>query len=300
MDDPLDWTLLQTVLAVAEGGSLSAAARRLGLTQPTVGRQVRAAEAAIGRPLFTRHPRGLTPTDAALALIGPAREMAEAAARAALALGGGAAGPGGTVRITASLFVSHHILPPILARIGAAHPGIEIELHPSDSTENLLFREADIALRMYEPAQGDVITRRVADLRLGLYAARSYLAGRPPPESVEDFRAHRLIGYDRATLIIEGMARFGLKTARGDFALRCDDQAAYWQLLVAGGGIGASQCVVGEREPRVARILPALDLGALPVWLTAHAALRTAPHIRAVWDALAEALRALDRDPANA
>ncbi|WP_212522736.1 LysR family transcriptional regulator [Actibacterium sp. MT2.3-13A] len=290
MDNPLDWTLLQSFAAVAETGSLSAAARRLGQSQPTIGRHIRALEEALGVELFTRAPRGLIPTEAGRGLIGPAEQMREAAARLQLAAAGQDSGLVGPVRVTASAVVSHFILPPIIAEIRRAHPQIQIDLVPSDSSENLLFREADIALRMYRPTQLDLIAAHVADQKIGLYAATAFLDRVGRPESVEELMALDFVGFDANETIIRTMRAAGLEVSRDFFAVRCDDQAAYWQLVRAGCGVGGMQVAIGEAEPGVERILPDLPLPALPVWLAAPAALRHTPRIRLVWDALAARL----------
>ena len=152
-----DWTLTRSFLAVAETGSLSAAARQLGLSQPTLGRHVADLEAQLGMPLFQRAPRGLIPTTAALNLLPHARAMRDAAARLHLAAAGQTETLAGTVRLTASRIVAHYILPAIIAELRQAEPGIEVELVATDATENLLFHEADIALRMYRPTQLDIV-----------------------------------------------------------------------------------------------------------------------------------------------
>lgn len=283
----LDWTLLQSFAAVAETGSLSAAARRLGQSQPTIGRHVRTLEEALGVELFTRVPKGLVPTEAGRGLIAPAEQMREAAARLQLAAEGQDAGLAGTVRITASVVVSHFILPPIIADIRRAHPEIQVELVPSDSSENLLFREADIALRMYRPTQLDIVTVHAADQQLGLYAATSFLDRVGRPETVEQAMALDFVGFDADDTIIRAMRAGGLEVSRGFFSVRSDDQAAYWQLVRAGCGIGGMQVMIGEAEPGVERVLPDLRLPPLPIWLAAPAALRHTPRIRLVWDMLA-------------
>ena len=129
--DQLDWQLLHIFLAVAETGSLSAAARKLKLSQPTLGRQVRAAEQALGVSLFKREARGLALTEDGAALVEPAREMAEAVARIGLLTAGGDQDTSGTVRITASVVVSHYLLPPVIARIREAAPGKTHDQPPS-------------------------------------------------------------------------------------------------------------------------------------------------------------------------
>lgn len=291
--DPLDWSQIRILLTVAETGSLSAAARELGLSQPTLGRQVQAAEASLGFPVFRRHAKGLALTEEGTGLIAPAREMRAAAGRLALAAAGRDARLAGTVRISASLIVSHFVLPPILARLRAEAPEIELELNPTDASDNLLWREADIAIRMYRPEQGALIARHLGDSQLGLFAAESYLARRGVPETVEDLRGHDWIGLDRSELLIQGLRAYGWQMGRHDFGLRCDDQAAGWAMLAAGAGIGIGQLAIGHATPGLRRIVPDLPLPSLPLWLTAAEALRHTPRLRRVWDALAEGLAPL-------
>ncbi len=289
----LDWSLVQAFIAVAETGSLSAAARALNLSQPTLGRRVREIEAALGAELFQRHAKGLALTATGQAMLGPAQAMREAAGRLALVAAGEDRGLSGPVRITASVVVSHFVLPPVLIQLRREEPGIEIDLVASDSSENLLFREADIAVRMYRPGQLDVVTRHVADLPIGIYAARSYLdrVGRPVTE--QNLRDLDWVGYDRNELIIRGMAEAGWTVDRAFFKLRTDDQAAYWQLVRAGGGIGVAQQAMGDPDPLVERIVPDMALPHLPVWLTAHEEVRRVPRVARVWDALVAAFSAL-------
>ncbi|WP_417597881.1 LysR family transcriptional regulator [Pararhodobacter oceanensis] len=285
-----DWTLLQAFLAVADAGSLSAAARATRQSQPTMGRHIKQLEAQLGIALFRRIPSGLEPTEAALPLVEVALSMAENAARLTRMAEGRQEGLRGTVRITASRILSQYTLPPILARLRIAEPEIQIELVPSDTSENLLFREADIALRMYRPEQLDIIARHIADLPIGLYAAKSYLLRRGTPQSAEDLIDHDFIGYDRDERILRMMRAMGFEVSRDFFALRCDDQTVYWELTRAGCGIGGSQVTVAEDDPLLERVLPDLELPALPLWLAAPQALRSNPRIRRVWDFLAEAL----------
>lgn len=288
-----DWTLTRSFLAVAETGSLSRAARDLGLSQPTLGRHIAEMEAALGLTLFTRLPKGLAPTEAALDLLPHARAMRDAAAHLALAAAGRDRALTGTVRVTASRIVAHHILPPMLASLRVRHPGIEIELVPSDTTENLHFREADIALRMYRPTQENVVTRHLTDLPTGLYAAHSQIARQGLPQTPDDLLSMDFVGFDRSDLILRTMAQLGIKRRREDFKIRCDDQLVYWQMVRAGLGVGGMQRLIGDADATVARIAPFVSMPPLPVWLTAPEALRQTPRIRAVLDHLASAFRAL-------
>ncbi len=292
-----DWTITRSFLAVAETGSLSAAARVLNLSQPTLGRHIAQLEADLNLTLFNRSARGLIQSDAAKALLPHAIAMRDAAARMSLAAAGQEETLSGTVRVTASRVVANYILPAMLAQLRQLEPNIQIELVPSDSSENLLFREADIALRMYRPTQLDVITVHLCDLPLGLYATPSYINQTGMPQTFEDLAALEFVGFDRSDSMIGIMRNLGLRRVREDFALRCDDQIVYWNLVRAGCGIGGMQTVIADADPTVVRVAPFITLPALPIWLTAAEALRQTPRIRRVFDHLSSSFKALRLDP---
>ncbi|MDJ0821397.1 MAG: LysR family transcriptional regulator [Paracoccaceae bacterium] len=286
----LDWSLVQVFLAVADSGSLSQAARALGISQPTVGRQIRQIEAQLDVTLFHRQPRGLQLTEAGRALLPHARQMADGLRALSLSAAGRSNKLSGPVRITASVFTAHHHLPPILARLRHEEPDISIDLVPSDQSENLLYREADIAVRMYRTEQLDIVTRHLGDLALGIYAAKSYLDRAGRPKAIRDIYDMDLVGYDRSDLILRGMREMGVDAQREWFATRCDHHAVYWELVRAGCGIGFAQTCMGDADPLVERLFPEVPLPPLPVWLAAHEAVRSTPRIRRVWDALADGL----------
>lgn len=292
MDKPsTDWSLIQSFLAVAETGSLSAAARRLGQSQPTLGRQIRTLEAALGSPLFSRHAKGLHLTETGQALVPDAERMRAAMKAIELTAAGEEQEIQGTVRITASVFAAHYVLPPILARIREEEPAISLVLVPTDVTENLLFREADIAVRMYRPTQLDIVTRHVTSIEMGIFAARSYLDRAGRPERIEELAHHALIGFDQDDQIIRGLQAAGVSMRPEDFAVRCDSHSAYWQLLRAGCGIGFSQAMLGRADPLVEELPFEVGIPVLEVWLAAHPAMRRTPRVGRVWDRLAEGLR---------
>lgn len=295
MDKPLslsDWSLVQSFLAVAETGSLSAAARALGRSQPTLGRQVQALEADLGVSLFDRHARGLRLSTIGQQLLPMAQQMYSAMNQLSLTAAGQSQQLGGTVRITASVFASHHVLPPILAGIRRQEPLIQLELAATDTSENLLFREADIAVRMYRPEQLDIVTRYLGDVPLCFCAARSYLDRAGRPTTPAELFHHDLVGFDANEQIISEMRAKGWPASKDSFATRCDLQSAYWELIRAGCGIGFSQVQVAEADPAV-EILPLdVDIPTLPVWLAAPQAMRQTPRIRRVWDLLSEGLKA--------
>lgn len=288
--DHLDWSYIRSFVAVAETGSLTAAAKKTGQSQPTVGRHVKAAEAALGVELFTRGVSGLVLTEIGQLLLEPAREMAAASARLQTLAVGGDTRLSGTIRITASVVVSHYILPPIIAKFRELEPDIEIELVPSDLSENLIFRDADIAVRMYRPTQLDIVTKHICDQPIALYAAHSLLQQYGQPTDWQQVSSLPFVGYDQSELIIQAMGALGLRVDRHFFAVRCDAQATNWELVCAGCGVGAMQTVIADADARVTKLAFQPPLPSLPIWLAAPQALRANARIQRVWDHLLEEL----------
>ncbi|SHI46339.1 transcriptional regulator, LysR family [Shimia gijangensis] len=287
----LDWSLIQSFLAVAETGSLSGAARQLGTSQPTLGRQIRTLEKTLGVEVFHRHARGLELTRLGRDMVPAAQAMHQAMNDLSLAAAGAQSTLEGDVRITTSVFMAHHVLPGILADIRETEPDIRIDLVASDDSDNLLFREADIAVRMYRPRQLDMVTRHLGDIPLGLFAARSYIDRKGAPTTPQDLQHHDLVGYDRSDLIVRSMRDAGLPAQRDWFKVRCDNQTAYWELVRAGCGIGFSQSHTALSDPNIVELVPGLPIPPLPVWLTAHEVMRQTPRIARIWDLLSAGLR---------
>jgi DNA-binding transcriptional LysR family regulator len=289
MTDP-DWSLWRSFGAVVEEGSLSGAARRLGLTQPTIGRHVEALEQALGASLFERMPGGLRPTETALRLYEPVAGAQRALAEAGMIAAGADSELSGTVRITSSTVMSHYTLPPMLATLRTEFPQVAIELVPSDSVENLLLREADVAVRMFRPTQLELVTKKLGESPICCCAHESYLARRGRPDEIGDLAGHDLIGFDRSTLVIDTAAAIGVPLTRNDFVVRTDSQTAAWELMKAGLGVGFAQRRLVEATPGMRALLPQLKLPALEVWLTTHRELFTSRRIRAIYDRLGELL----------
>jgi DNA-binding transcriptional LysR family regulator len=286
-----DWSLYRSFLSVLRSGSLSAAARDEGLTQPTVGRHIDSLEKALGVSLFTRSQHGLEPTEAALELA-PYAESLEATSAALVRAALGRASTRGTVRITASEVIGGEVLPPILAKLHEAYPDLVIELVLSNKTEDLLRREADIAVRMVRPTQQALVARHVGDIELGLHARRDYLERRGTPASIADLRKHTLIGFDRENAFIRSVRVQGLPLERGMFALRSDSDLAQLAALRAGYGIGGCQVPLARRSADLVRILAKSFSFKLEVWIAMHADLRSSARCRVVADALAAGLAA--------
>lgn len=286
----MDWAQVQAFLAVAETGSLSAAARKLDVSQPTLGRHVRALEEDLQVELFRRRPKGLSLTELGARMLPAAQRMRDAASEITLTAAGTSTELDGTVRITASESVAFTMLPEVVAGLRVEEPGIQLEVVASDAANNLMYREADIALRMYRPEQPDLVTKHLGNVAIGFFAAKSYLDRTGRPSSVEEAFTHDLVGHDTDERILKGARERGLPITRESFAIRCDNISVYWQLICGGCGLGFGLVAAAERDPRLERILPEVPIETLPMWLTAHGSLRYVPRIRRVWDHLAQAL----------
>lgn len=289
----LDWDHYRSFLAVLEEGSLSGAARTLGVSQPTVGRHIDALQAALGgTALFTRSPQGLRPTEAALQLRPHAETMAAAAAALVRTASGAKAEARGTVRITASEVVGAEVLPPILTALRERHPAVAIELVLSNRAEDLLRRDADIAVRMVEPKQGALVVRAIGAVALHLYAHRRYVAAHGLPRDLDDLAAnHAIVGFDRNSASAAALKARGLALPRELFALRTDSDLAQIAAVRAGYGVGVLQTGIARRDADLLAVLPdQLDFS-LGIWLAIHEDLRGVHRIRLVFDALAAGLR---------
>ena len=285
-----DWHLFRSFLAVIREGSLSGAARALGLTQPTVGRQVNALEESLGVTLFTRSLDGLAPTDTALRLVGSAEAMAGAAEAAQRAASGEGADDRGTVRITASVVMGGEVLPSILASFHRRHPEIQLELVLTDRNQDLLRGDADVAVRMARPTQNALIAKRIGKVDIGLYAHRRYLKERPQPLRLQELDSHSLIGFDRDPLPAQMLAKSGVAVTREQLAFRCDSDHAQLAAMRAGLGIGMVQLGIARHDRNLVPVLQSQLCLSLDVWLAMHSDLRNSLRIKLLFDHLSSEL----------
>ena len=290
MNTQFDWGLVPSLLAVLDHGSLLGAARALKASQPTIGRHIAELESQLGVVLFERTGRGLLPTAMVLRLAELARAMDSNAQQLARQASGAETAETGTVRITASQPVACVLLPPVIAQLRIALPGIQIELVASDAVSNLLRREADIALRMVQPDQATLIAKRIGKITFGTYAHGDYLRRRGTPRQPQDLLSHDLVGQDLNQDILRGFAALGHPIARDNFSFRTDDLMANWGAVRAGVGVGFVANYLARTDSQVLPLLPGLRIPALPVWLTVHREIRTSRRIRAVYDFLAQAV----------
>ncbi|WP_267550012.1 LysR family transcriptional regulator [Rhizobium rhizogenes] len=283
------WDFYRTFLAVLQQGSLSAAARDLGLTQPTIGRHIDALEAAVGAELFTRSQQGLLPTDTALVLKPYAETLASTTAALLRAASSSRDRVTGTVRISASEVIGTEVLPSILTELQAGYPELIIELSASDAVEDLLQREADIAVRMVEPAHEALLSRHIGIIPLGFFAHRKYLERYGMPESTEDLQRHKLIGFDRQTAYIRMMRKRYPIFDGITLAFRSDHTIAQHNALRAGLGISFLHIPLARRDADLVRLLPEIELP-LDTWVVMHENLKTSPRCRVTFDALVSGL----------
>ncbi len=281
---------MRSFRAVLRDGSLSGAARRLGVTQPTLGRHIESLEEALGIALFARSSRGLTPTDAALRLAAHVETMAAASAALARAAAGEAAPDQGVVRVTASEVMGCEVLPPLFASFRTANPGVAIELVLTNRNEDLARRDADLAVRMIRPTQNALVAQRIGESKIGLFAHRAYLEAFGTPANVEDLGRHRLIGYDQDDRSFRAAGALAFHISRERFGFRCDNDLALLAALRAGVGIGGCQENIAKRDPDLIRLLAESLTFSLEVWLVMHEHVRATPRIRRLFDHLAEGL----------
>ncbi len=284
------WELYRSFLAVMRTGSLSAAARALSMTQPTLGRHIEALEQALGVTLFVRSQSGLRPNATAFALVAHAENMEASAAALMRTASGETKEEAGTVRLTASHVVGAEVLPGILAEFHQAHPRIAIELVLSNIPSDLLRAEADIAVRMFRPAQDALVAKRIGTMLVGLFAHRRYADRYGLPATLEDLEGHTLIGYDRDPFWIRAAAAMNLQVPREQFALRCDSELAQLAALRAGFGIGACQRGIARRDPDLKQVLPERLSLTLEIWLAVHRDMRSSRRVALLFECLTTAL----------
>ena len=285
-----DWNRARAFLVTAEEGSLSAAARALGMAQPTLGRQVSALEEELGVVLFERVGRGLTLTPSGLELLDHVRAMGEAASAVSLTSFGQSQSIEGKVSISASDTYAAVLLPPIIAKLRVMEPGIEIEIVTSNAPSDLRKREADIAVRNFRPTEPDLIAKKIRDVPARLYATPEYLEQIGNPTLPYDLRDADFINIDGSGAFMDGLNRMGLNLTKKNFPILTENYLVMWELVKQGVGIGILDGNIGDAEPLVQRALPDLEPLIFPIWLVAHRELSTSRRIRMVFDLLAEEL----------
>lgn len=289
MSKAISWNDQLAFLAVLEGGSLSAAARRLSVSHATIRNRIESLEVALSAKLFTRSVNGLTPTENALALREPARAMAMASDQFVRLATAPASELAGVVRISVPEFMGVEVMPPILKKLRDQHPAIQVELSLTDTQADVLAQEVDIAVRTTTPTQGALVARRVAQIPLGLFASIDYLEQRGEPTTVSDLSRHDLIGPDRNRRDRAFVEHLDANLSEANLVIRTDSHPAQLAAARAGLGIAVTQVPAGEVDTGLRRVLSEVALAHLETWLVTHEDLRHVPKVRAVLECLSSA-----------
>jgi DNA-binding transcriptional LysR family regulator len=288
--DKLDWNQLKAFLETAETGSLSAAARKLGLTQPTLSRQVAAIEQRMGVTLFERVGKTMALTPTGLDLLEHARTMGAAADALRLAATGRSEALGGVVSVSASDAVAAYLLPPLVMQLREQEPGIAIEVISSNALSDLLRREADIAIRHVKPEQPDLIARLIREASANFYASEEWVKVHGHPRTAKDATDLPFVGSDRSGQFLAYLRQHGLPLSEANFSCYSDHTVAHWALVRQGMGIGAMMDEIARDTPGIVRVLEEVPPVNFPIWLVTHRELRTSRRIRVVFEALAQGL----------
>lgn len=267
----ISWELIRAFLAVIETGSLSAAARSLGVSQPTLSRSIQQLEQQTRLSLFKRTSQGLSLTDEGSSLVESAQQMSRSAETFSLQVSGLSTELKGSIRISANEIVGIYVLPAAIATFREQHPAVQIEVVISNRASSLHKREADIALRMFRPTQSDLIARRLPDMQLGFFAHQDYLTLHGTPETFEDLKQHTLIGFDQNPDFIEGAKAMGYTFSNTDFALRTDNLMLQIQLACQGAGIVGTHTRLAEQLTDLKHILSWVPIPPLEFWVVCHA-----------------------------
>jgi DNA-binding transcriptional LysR family regulator len=287
-----DWNHARAFLVTAEEGSLSAAARVLGMTQPTLSRQVDALQSDLGVILFERTGRGLVLTPSGRELLEEVRGMGDAASRVSISASGRSQVIEGEICITASDVYASTFLAPIVTKLRTEHPGIEVEIVAANGPTDLRRREADIALRNFISTQPDLIVKKVRDDYAHMYATDGYLASIGYPRTLADLESADFVGYANTDWMMKGLNELGLNIQRKNFKITCDNHLVQWAFVKAGAGIGLMTENVAMNERDVRRVLPDMAPIPVPTWLVTHRELNTSKRMRTVFDFLASHLAA--------
>lgn len=299
----MDWDDLKIALAIARSGSLNAAAKALGTTQPTVSRRLDALERDIGAKLFERQVAGLAPTPLCQALLESLDQMAELAQAIERRIAARDTGLQGRITVTSLAWFGDNILAPLLARFSAMHKLVTIDLVNDPRLFNLSRREADIALRMpgsFE--QEDLVERKVAEFSYGLYASLAYLNRHGHPNFAEGCAGHRVVSLVESSVRVLHIEWLRQIAPQAHVVLRTNGLQSHIAAVEASEAMAVLPRILGDRISTLKRLETPLPEPVQPVKLGVHADMRDTPRIRALIDFLVRELKALaaELNPAHA
>ncbi len=288
-----DWNQVRAFLATAEEGSFSAAARVLNTSQPTISRQISALESSLKATLVERSVTGQTLTPTGQELLDHVRVMGEAATLVSMVADRQSQEVSGNVVLTATDLMSAAILPKVLRPLRDTAPAITIRIVESNDNQNLIMREADIAIRHVRPQEPELIARHVGDLRSNLYAARGYLDKAGRPHTIREVADLAFIGIPEPDYLVEALQNMGIPVQADRFVIQPHSSMVAWEMVKAGHGVSMLPAFLGETEPGIETVFADVPSMEFPIWLVTHKELRTSSRIRTVFDTLAIQLQAV-------
>lgn len=286
----LEWTALRDLVAVAETGSFTAAARKLGVSQPTIGRRIEQLEQQLNTVLVNRSPQGLTLTSTGEQILDYAQRMSDEAMTIERIASGASQSLEGTVRITLTDLMGNQWFPRKLPEFYERFPGLRLEMAVENRTLDLIRREADIAIRFSRPQQLDLVTRRSVDFYYGLYASTSYIEKHGLPKGFRDFRNHYFVSYDETVFQITHLKRLEKMVGKHRILHRSTSIEGVLTAVKQGIGIGITGCYFSNMEQNLERLLPGRFNVSFTPWVVTHADIYKSARIKAVFDFLCEKL----------
>jgi len=287
----LDWDAYRFFIAVVDSGSFSAAARRLRVSQPTVGRKISELEERLKVRLFERTNQGYSLTDAGHSIVRYCRDLENNALYIERAIAGQDRNLEGKVQVATTDGLGAYWLAPRLPRWHERHPKIEIELLVGTSSLDLMRREADIAFRIGDPGSEDLVGRKIGHVSFGLYGSLSYFEQRGEPHDIISLREHSIIESVGSIANLVQASRLREISEGAKYCLQCNHLPTQIAAASAGVGLLALPCYVGATVPALRRIFPEDFDIALDLWLLTHRDLRAVTRIRMMLDFLAEEVK---------
>jgi len=286
-----DWNHTRAFLVTAEEGTLSAAAKALDLTQPTLSRQVAALEEELGVTLFERVGQRLVLTNSGIELLEHARSMNNAAKSFSLGASGQSQQIEGLVTLSVGELDAAYRLPKIIAKFREEEPAIDIEVIVTNKPSDLKRREADIAIRSFRPMQGDLIAKKLGEERVWLYGTKRYLKQFQKFSDPSELTDIQIIGFEQSNAVTEMLNQQGWQISKKNLQLTTSFQLLQLELCKEGLGLILFPEHFGDKEPRLIRAFehfgPTMQL---PVWLVCHKELRTNLRVRRVFDFISDEL----------
>lgn len=281
----MDWTDLSHFLVLMRARTLRAAAEELHVAPTTVARRVASLESAIGTPLFVRDQRGLSPTEAARELAASGADVEERIAALARRHERASDELAGEVRVSATEIVTSELIAPSLGALLGRHPALRVRLCVDPRVVSFSRHETDLAVRMTKPEGNRLVAKKIAVMRIGLYATRAYLA-RPGKRALHE---ERILSYDETYGRIPELRWLEAHGLEGALALRTSSTSALYRATLAGAGIGLLPVFLAERSPDLVRVEPPSPLAPRSIYLVTHEDLRKRPAVRVVWSHIVDA-----------